>query len=144
MNRRLRSGWLVALCAAAVWASTWMPWLTTSDDGGGWANAIGGKHGSVVLPTGFGAGQLIVLLSPTLLVAGALVGRGLSARLGSVAALLISLLVVGLTVWYYQLNVKPPFTAEYGLYVGGVSAICAVVCSSWTVVAAALGGRARR
>jgi hypothetical protein len=142
MNRRLRSGWLVALFAAAVLVSAWMPWLTTSDDGGGWANAIGGKHGSVILPTGFGAGQLIVLLSSTLLVAGAMVGRGLSARLGSVAALVISLLVVGLTVWYYKLNIKPPFVAEYGLYFGGVSAALAVVCSVWAVAAAALGGRA--
>jgi len=144
MHRRLRPGWLVALCAAIVAASAWMPWLTTSDNGGGWANAIGGKHGSLILPAGFGAGQLIVLLASMLLVSGAMVGRGLSVKAGSVAALVISLLVVALTVWYYKLNVNPPFSAEYGLYVGAVSAACAVVCSLWAVAAAALGGRAGR
>jgi hypothetical protein len=144
MNRRLRPGWLVALCAAIVAASAWMPWLTTSDSGGGWANAIGGTHGSLELPAGFGAGQLIVLLSSTLLVAGAMVGRGLSARLGSVAALILSLLVVGLTMWYYKLNVNGAVSAEYGLYVGAVSAACAVVCSLWALASAALGGRAGR
>jgi hypothetical protein len=144
MNRRLRPGWLVALCAAIMAASAWMPWLTTSVNGGGWANAVGGTHGSLELPAGFGAGQLIVMLSSTLLVAGAMVGRGLSARLGSVAALILSLLVVGLTMWYYKLNVNGPVSAEYGLYVGAVSAACAVVCSLWAVAAAALGGRAGR
>jgi hypothetical protein len=144
MNRRLRPGWLVALCAAIMAASAWMPWLTTSVNGGGWANAVGGTHGSLELPTGFGAGQLIVLLSSTLLVAGAMVGRGLSVRLGSVAALILSLLVVGLTMWYYKLNVNGPVSAEYGLYVGAVSAACAVACSLWAVAAAALGGRAGR
>src|SRR5271156_6303516 len=78
MARRLHPGWLVAVFAAIVSASAWMPWLTTTVGGGGWANAIGGSHGSLVLPRGFGAGQLIVLLSSTLLVAGAVAGRGLS------------------------------------------------------------------
>ena len=136
MTRRLHPGWLVALFGAVVWASAWMPWLTTTVNGGGWANAIGGTHGSLRLPHGFGAGQLIVLLSSTLLVAGALAGRGLSMRLASVAALVVSLLIAAVTVWYYKLNVNPPVSAEYGLYVGAVGAVCAVVCSLWTVVAA--------
>jgi hypothetical protein len=144
MTRRLHPGWLVALFAAVVWGSAWMPWLTTKLNGGGWASAIGGTHGSLRLPPGFGAGQLIVVLSSTLLVAGALLGRGLSVRLASIAALVISLLIVAVTVWYYKLNVNPPVAAEYGLYVGAVGALCAVLCSVWTVAAALAAGRARR
>ncbi len=144
MTRRLRPGWLVALFAAIVSVSAWMPWLTTRVGGGGWANAIGGTHGNLELPPGFGAGQLIVLLSSTLLVAGAMVGRGLSVKLASIAALLISLLIVALTVWYYKLNVKPPVSAEYGLYVGATAAVCAVTCSIWSVAAALASSRFRR
>jgi O-antigen/teichoic acid export membrane protein len=136
MTRRPDPGWLVALFAAIVWISAWMPWLTTGANGGGWASAVGGSHGSLRLPAGFGAGQLIVLLSSTLLVAGALLGRHLSMRLASVAALVISLIIVALTVWYYKLNVNPPVSAEYGLYLGAVGAVCAVVCSVWTVASA--------
>jgi hypothetical protein len=88
------------------------------------------------LPRGFGAGQLIVVLSSALLVTGAMVGRGLSVRLASVAALVISLLIVALIAWYYKLNVNPPVAAQYGLYVGVVAAICAVVCSIAAVIAA--------
>ena len=106
---------MVALFAAIVSASAWLPWLTTGINGGGWANAIGGSIGSLHLPHGFGPGQLIVLLSSTLLVAGAMVGRGLSVKPASVAALLISLVVVALTVWYYHVNVKPPVSAAYWL-----------------------------
>jgi hypothetical protein len=121
MPRRLRPGWLVALSAVVILASTWMPWLTTKVNGGGWANGIGGTHGSLELPRGFSAGQLIVLLSSTLLVAGAMAGRGLSVRVASIAALSISLLVVALMVLYYQRNVNAPVAAEYGLYVGAAS-----------------------
>ena len=138
MIRRLRPGWLVALFAVIVSASSWMPWLTTTVGGGGWANAIGGAHGSLELPRGFGAGQLIVLLSSTLLVAGAMAARGLSAKLSSIAALLVSLLIVGLAVWYCKINVNPQVSAEYGLYVGAAAAGCAVVCSLWAVVSATL------
>ena len=63
---RLRPGWLVTLCAAILAVSVWLPWLTTSALGGGRANAIGGTVGSLVLPRGFGAGQLIALLTSTL------------------------------------------------------------------------------
>jgi hypothetical protein len=144
MKRRPRPGWLVAFFALLVSASAWMPWLTTGVNGGGWANAIGGAHGNLELPKGFGAGQLIVLLSSTLLVAGAMVGRGLSARVASVAALTISLLLAALTVWYYRLNVKGPVSAEYGLYVGAVGAVCAVACSIAAVIAILAAGRSRR
>lgn len=141
MTRRLHPGWLVALSAVIVSASAWMPWLRTTIGGGGWANAIGGKHGSLELPQGFGAGQLIVLLSAALLVVGAMVGRGLSVLFASVAALIISLLIVALTVRYYQLNVAPPVAAEYGLYVGAVGAVGALTCSLWAVAAALVSGR---
>ncbi len=144
MNRRPRPGWLVAFFALLISASAWMPWLATAINGGGWANAIGGAHGNLELPKGFGAGQLIVLLSSTLIVAGAMVGRGLSAKLASVAALVISLLLVALTVWYYKLNVKGQVSAEYGLYVGAVGAACAVACSIAAVIAALAAGRSNR
>jgi hypothetical protein len=144
MHRRLRPGWLVAFFALVVSASAWMPWLTTSVSGGGWANAVGGTHGSLELPSGFGAGQLVVLLSSTLMVAGAMLGRGLSVKLASIAALVISLLIVALVVWYYKLNVNPPVSAEYGLYVGAVGAVCAVACSVSSVIAAVASGRSNR
>jgi hypothetical protein len=140
---RLRPGWLVALFAALVSVSTWLPWLTTSINGGGWANAVGGRMGSLNLPPGFGTGQLIVLLSSTLLVAGAMVGRGLSAKLASVAALVVSLLVAALTVWYYDVNVKPPVSAAYGLYVGAAAAAGAVICSLWALVSSLRADRYR-
>ncbi len=141
---RLGPGWLVALFALVISASAWMPWLTTAADGGGWANAIGGTHGSLQLPPGFGPGQLIVLLSSALLVAGAMVGRGLSVKLASIAALLISLLLVALTLWYYQHNVNPPVSAEYGIYVGAVGAVGAAACSVAAVIAALASGRSAR
>ncbi|MCV7031682.1 hypothetical protein [Mycobacterium sherrisii] len=141
---RLRPGWLVALFALVVAASVWLPWLTTSAGGGGWASAIGGRHGSLQLPPGFGAGQLITLLSSVLLVSGAMLGRGLSARLASVAALVISLLIAVLVAWYYKLNVHPPVSAQYGLYVGGVGAICAVVTSAASLIVALASGRSGR
>ncbi|MGO9926025.1 MAG: hypothetical protein ACLPLP_07760 [Mycobacterium sp.] len=144
MIRRLSPGWLVAFFAVLISASAWLPWLTTAVNGGGWASAIGGTHGNLVLPAGFGAGQLIVLLSSTLLVAGAMVGRGLSVRLASIAALVISLLIVALTVWYYKLNVNPPVSADYGLYVGAVGAVCAVACSLAALISALVAGRSSR
>ena len=104
---RLRPGWLVALFAVTVSVSAWLPWLTTGSKGGGWANAVGGSIGNMHLPPHFGPGQLILLLSSALLVAGAMVGRGLSPKPASVAGLVISLLVAALTGWYYNVNVKP-------------------------------------
>lgn len=143
MTRRLRPGWLVAFFALLVAVSAWLPWLTTAVNGGGWASAIGGTHGNLVLPRGFGAGQLIVLLSSTLLVAGAMVGRGLSVKLASIAALVISVLIGALTWWYYKINVNPPVSAQYGLYVGAVAALFAVVCSVAALIAALTSGRSQ-
>lgn len=132
----------MAFCALVISASAWLPWLRTAVNGGGWANAIGGAHGSLqLLARGFGAGQLIVLLSSTLLVTGAMVGRGLSVRPASVAALIVSLLIVALTGWYYKLNVNPQVSAQYGLYVGGVAAGCAVACSVASLIAAVASKR---
>ena len=124
----------MALCAAVLVVVAWLPWLTTSANGGGRANAIGGAVGSIVLPHGFGAGQLIVLLGAALIVAGAMAGRGLSQRWASVAALVLSLGLVALTVWYYTLNVKGPVAAGYGLYVGGAMAVLAGLCSVWSLL----------
>jgi hypothetical protein len=140
---RVRPGWLVALCAAILAVSAWLPWLTTRDDDGGRANAIGGIVGNMPAPPqGFGVGQLIVLLAATLIVAGAMAGRGLSARLASTAALAISVLLVVLTVWYYRLYVYPPVSAGYGFYLAAGVAIVAVLLSVWAMVAAwAAAGR---
>ncbi len=138
---RLRPGWLVALFAATVSVSAWLPWLRTGVNGGGWANAIGGSVGSLHLPHGFGPGQLIVLLSSALLVAGAMAGRDLSPKTASVAALVISLIVVALTVRYYNVNVKPPVAAAYGVYVCGGAAGAATLCAIWALVSSLRGNR---
>ena len=137
---RLRPGWLVALCAMVLAVSAWLPWLTSRADGGGRANAIGGVVGRLQAPPpGFGVGQLIVLLAATLIVAGAMAARGLSARMASTAALAISVLLVVLTVWYYRLYVYDPVSAGYGLYLAAVAAIAAMLLSVWTMVAAWAG-----
>lgn len=135
----MRPGWLVALFAALVSVSAWLPWLTTGVNGGGWANAVGGSIGSLHLPHGFGPGQSIVLLASALLVAGAMAGRGLSPRSASVAALIISLVVIAVTVRYYDVNVKPPVAAAYGVYVCGGAAGAAALCSIWAVVSSLRG-----
>jgi hypothetical protein len=139
---RLRPGWLVVLCAAILLVSTWFPWMinpeTRNDAGdGGRASAIGGVVGNVPasLP-GFGVGQLIVLLSSALIVAGAMAARGLSARLASTAALALSVLLVVLIVWYYRLYVYPPVSAGWGLYLGAAMASVAVLVSVWAMAAA--------
>lgn len=127
----------MAVCAAVLVVAAWLPWMT--GDGGARANAIGGSVGAIAAPRGFGAGQAIVLLGSTLIVAGAMAGRGLSERWASAAGLVISLGLVALTGWYYTLYVKPPVSAGYGLYVGGVFAMVAAVCSIWALIGA--GGR---
>jgi fucose 4-O-acetylase-like acetyltransferase len=132
----LRPGWLVAFCAAVVAVSAWLPWLSTSADGGGRASAIGGTIGSLVLPPRFGAGQLIVLLASVLVVAGAMAARGLSERMASIAAVAISLLIIGMTLWYYRINVHAPVEAAYGFYVGGGVAVAALLCSMWALLSA--------
>ena len=131
----MRPGWLVAFCATILLVSAWLPWLTA--DGGARASAIGGIAGDLPAQlTGFGVGQLIALLSSTLIVAGAMAAQGLSARVASSAALAISVLLVVLTVWYYRLYVYEPVSAGYGLYLGGVAAIGAALVSVWAMVAA--------
>jgi hypothetical protein len=134
---RARPGWLVALCALVVAVSAWLPWLRSSAEGGGRANAIGGIAGAMpVPPPAFGVGQLIVLLAATLVVAGAMSARGISVRMASSAALGISVVLVVLPVWFYRLYVYPPVTAGYGLYLGGAVALAAVLLSVWTMLAA--------
>jgi hypothetical protein len=127
---------LVALSAVGLAISAWLPWLTTSVGGGGRASAIGGTFGSIVLPPRFGAGQLIVLLSSVLIVLGAMVARGLSPRLAGAAAVVIASLVAVLTWWYFRTNVAPPLVAGYGLYIGAVCALAALVFSIWALVSA--------
>jgi peptidoglycan biosynthesis protein MviN/MurJ (putative lipid II flippase) len=70
-----------------------------------------------------------------------MVGRGLSVKPASVAALLISLVVVALMVRYYHVNVRPPVSAAYGLYVGGVAASAAMLCSMWALASSLRGHR---
>ncbi len=129
----LRPGWLVALFAAGLTISTWLPWLTTSAHGGGRASAIGGTVGSIAVPPRFGAGQLIVLLSSVLIVLGAMAARGLSTRLVASAAVVISVLVAVLTWWYVHTNVTPPVAAGYGLYIGAVCAFGVLACAVWAL-----------
>ena len=127
---RLRPGWLVVLCAVVVLVSAFLPWLTTAAEGGGYAYAIGGRHGRIDFPPdGFGVGQFIVLLSSTLIVAAAMSARGLSPRVTSSAALGISVLVAVLAVWYYRLYVTPPISAGYGFYIAVAATVVAAVSS---------------
>lgn len=130
-----RPGWLVALCAAVLAVSVWLPWVSTSADGGGRANAVGGSVGTLQLSTGFGAGQLIVLLTSALLVAGAMTARGFSPRAGAIAALAISVLIAALTAVFYRVYVATPVVAAYGLYIGAAAAVAAVACSVWALIA---------
>src|ERR1700739_2106442 len=92
---RLQPGWLVVLFAAVIAISGWLPWRTTSIDGGGHSNAIGGTVGNLVPLSKFDAGQLIVLLASALIVAGAMTARGLSMRTSAVAALVLSAWIGG-------------------------------------------------
>ena len=135
---RLHPGWLVALFAAGLAISAWLPWLTTSANGGGRASAIGGTVGSIVLPARFGAGQLIVLLSSVLIVLGAMVGRGLSQRLAAVAAMVISVFVAVLIWWYFHTNVTGPVAVGYGFYLGAACAVGVLAGSVWASVSALL------
>jgi hypothetical protein len=125
--------------------STWFPWLTTAANHGGRASAIGGKVGNIgVPPEGFGVGQLIVLLSATLIVAGAMAARSLYPRISSTAALSISVFLAVMVAWYYHLYVAAPVSAGYGLWIGGAAMVLAMVLSVLTMVvgwAGAGGGR---
>lgn len=138
LRARWSPGWLLLLCAAGLAVCSWLPWLTTSADGGGRASAIGGTFGSIVLPGRFGPGQLIALLSSVLIVLAAMIARALSPRLAAVAAVVISILLVALAWWYYRANVHPPVNAGYGLYLGLGLAVAAVLCSVWALASALL------
>lgn len=135
---RVHPGWLVALFAVGLSASAWLPWLTTSADGGGRASAIGGTVGSLVLPPRFGSGQLIVLLSSALIVAGAMVARGLSPRLAAAVSLAISIALAVLVWWYLRTNVIAPVSAGYGFYLGAGCVAAGLACSIWALVRALL------
>ncbi|MBJ7338709.1 hypothetical protein [Mycolicibacterium sp.] len=134
---RLRPGWFVVLCSTVLLVSAWLPWLVSSADGGGRANAIGGKLGVIgVPPNGFGVGQLIVVLSSTLIVAAAMAARSLYPKLASTAALAISVLLAVAVLWYYRLYVAPPVAAGYGLYIGGGAIVAATVLSVLAMIVA--------
>lgn len=131
---RVSPGWLLTGSATALLISCWLPWLTTSAGGGGRASAIGGTFGSMELPSRFGAGQLIVLLSSVLVVLGAMVARGLSSRLAAGAAVAVALLVAVLVWSYHHANVRPPVVAGYGLYLGAACVAMVLACSVWSLI----------
>lgn len=134
---RLRPGWLVVLCATVLLVSAWLPWLTTGADGGGRVNAIGGRNGSIGgPPNGFGVGQLIVILSSTLIVAAAMAARGLSARFASSVALAISVLIAVMVAFYFRLYVASPVAAGYGFWIGAAVTLAAVALSVLSMVTA--------
>ncbi len=139
---RLRPGWLITVVAVSLVVSAWLPWLTTSAGGGGRASAIGGAVGTIELPDRFGVGQLIVLLTSVLAVLGAMVARGLSARLAASAAVAISALVAWLTWSYYHANVHPPIVPGYGFYLGVGCVGGLLICSLWALAGALLDGDA--
>jgi hypothetical protein len=141
---RLQPGWLVVLFGVVIAISGWLPWRTTTFDGGGHSNAIGGTVGSLVPLSKFDAGQLIVLLASTLIVAGAMTARGLSTRLSAGAALVLSMWIGGLTVVYYRQKVHPPVDVGYGFYISAGATVAAAVCSLWALFSAVASARASR
>lgn len=128
---RLRPGWLVVLFATVIAISGWLPWRSTTADGGGHSNALGGITGHIPSLSKFDAGQLIVLLASGLIVAGAMTARNLSVRISAVVALVLSLSIGGLTIVYYHQQVRPPIDASWGLYVSAVATVLAAICSAW-------------
>ena len=142
MNR-LQPGWLVVLFAALILVGGWLTWRTKTD-GSGHSNAIGGIVGNIPHVTKFDAGQLIVLLASTLIVAGATTARGLSARLSALAALVLSLCIAGLTVVYYRQKIYGGIDASYGLYISAVATGAAVMCSLWALFSALAAPQVQR
>lgn len=65
-----------------------------------------------------------------------MVARELFTRLAAVAALLDTVAIAALGVWYYRVNVVAPIAAGYGLYIGAVAVAGALVCSLWALVIA--------
>lgn len=131
---RLRPGWLVVLFAAGLSVCSWLPWLTTSTNGGGRASAIGGTFGSITLTTRFGPGQLIVLSASALIVLGAMMARDLGARPAALLAVAISVLIGVLTWWFFHVNLVVPMRIGYGFYIAAVCAAGALACSIWALV----------
>lgn len=124
------------LSAVILMISAWLPWLTTGS--GARATAIGGKYrDDVGFPhDGFGVGQLFVLLTSALIVAAAMAARRLSPRISSSVALVISVLLAVLAVWFYRLYVVPPIAAGFGFYIAVGTAVVAMVLSVLAMVAA--------
>jgi hypothetical protein len=133
---RLRPGWLVVLFGTVISVSGWFPWRTTTVGGGGHSNAMGGTFGSILPLDKFDSGQLIVLLASGLIVAGAMTARNLSVRISSLTALVLSLSIGALTIVYYLQKVHSPVDAAFGLYIGAVATVFAVMCSVWGVLTA--------
>ena len=129
---RVHPGWLVALCAAVVAVSVWLPWLTTA---AGHSSAIGGS-GVGAVPPGFGVGQAIALLSSMLLVAAAMSARGLFQRWSAAVALALALILAGLVFLYFHKYVSGPVSVGYGMYVGIVGVVGAVIFSVWALIKA--------
>lgn len=137
---RLQPGWLVAVFAAGLAVSSWLPWLTTSAAGGGRASAIGGTLGSITLPARFGAGQIIVLGSSVLIVLGAMAARGLSQRRAAAAAVVVSVLVGVLTWWFVHTNAVPPVHLGYGFFIGAACVVGVLGSSVWALVSTLISG----
>ncbi len=133
----LRPGWAVALSAAGLSVSSWLPWLITD---GGRASAIGGAVGAITPPPRFGAGQLIVLLSSVLIVLGAMAARGISQRLAAAVAVVIAILVAVLIWWYFRVNAVEPVSVGYGFYIGAVCAAAVFASSLWALVSVLING----
>lgn len=131
---RPRPGWLVAMFAAGLSVSSWLPWLTTSANGGGRASAIGGTFGSITLTTRFGPGQLIVLSASVLIVLGAMIARDISARVAASSAVAISVLIGVLAWWFFHVNLVAPMRVGYGFYIAAVCAAGTAACSVWALV----------
>ncbi|WP_078282653.1 hypothetical protein [Mycobacteroides franklinii] len=140
-----RVGWLIAFTGLVMAFSVWLPWLRTSASGGGRANAIGGATGSVVLPSGFGAGQMILLVSALLVVAGCMVGQHILHRIAPVAAGVLALALMGLELLYYRTNIKPPIATGYGFWVAiSASAIAVALAIVALLSRPQLGGTRAR
>lgn len=131
-----RVGWLLTLAGVVLATTVWLPWIHTSAGGGGRASAIGGTVGSVVLPPGFGAGQLVLLLAVLLIVAGAMVGQSIVRRYAGIAAAILAVGELGCAAIYYRTNVHGPIAVAYGLWIAVGAAVIAFALS----VLAALPG----
>ncbi len=111
--------------------STRMPWLDDDRRRGGWVNAIGGTHGSLISPAhapGPGSAHRLAFLD-----AGgrAMAGRGLSVkpRLPRRSSCCSS----WHSRWYQRFNVNPPVAVGHS-WVLVPPAGCVVGCSLWAAV----------